>query len=69
MGVEFYLIETRQAAYAKFLQIVAGRDPLKDYTPNERLADFQSAFGKDLNVLEASFLRYMAKLAVTTKLD
>ncbi len=66
-ALSYYLIETRSHAYAKYLRKVAQRDPLKKYSTQERLEDFQKAFGKDLAVLDASFMRFMKKLAATTK--
>jgi hypothetical protein len=42
----------------KYLRTLAARDPLKDYTPEDRLRDFQSAYSADLSLLEAHLLRY-----------
>lgn len=61
-ALTFYLIETRSSNYARYLQTVVNRDPLKPYGPEARLADFQQAFGKDLTVLEADFLRFIATI-------
>lgn len=58
----FYLIETRPRQYVQYLTKIARRDPLKDYPAAERLADFQSVFGKDLGLLESQFLRYVSGL-------
>lgn len=61
-ALSFYLIETRPANYAKYLKAIASRDPLKEYPEEERLDDFKKAFGKDLNLLEADFLRFISRL-------
>ncbi|MCA9072183.1 MAG: DUF1570 domain-containing protein, partial [Planctomycetaceae bacterium] len=61
-ALSFYLIETRPAKYAAFLKTITSRDPMKAYPANERVADFQKAFGKDLDMLEADFLRFFARL-------
>ena len=61
-ALSFYLLETRSSRYAGYLKQIAARDPLKTYTSQERVADFQSAFGDDLNSLETGFLRYMERL-------
>jgi hypothetical protein len=54
----FFLLETRPADTVKYLRTLGTRDPLKDYPPEDRLRDFQSAFGTDLSLLEAHLLRY-----------
>lgn len=59
----FYLSESRRPDYVKYLKRIASRDPLKSpYSPDERLADLQHAFGKDLRWLETQFLRFLDKL-------
>lgn len=61
-ALSFFLIETRPQKYAQFLAKLAKRSPLTEYKPSERLADFQAVFGKDTRLLEAEFLRFIAKL-------
>lgn len=61
-ALSFYLIETRSANYARYLKTIANRDPMKDYPAEERLADFKKAFGSDLDLLEADFLRFITRL-------
>lgn len=61
-ALSFYLIETRPAKYAKYLGAIADRNPMSGYPAAERLADFQKAFGSDLEMLEADFLRFFARL-------
>jgi hypothetical protein len=63
-ALSFFLVETRPSEYARYLKTVAARDPLSEYTPAERLKDFQDAFGSDLTMLEAEFLRFAARLRV-----
>lgn len=58
----FFLIETRPRAYAEYLRLIAARDPLGAYGPDQRLADFKKAVSSDLPVLEAEFLRFMASI-------
>lgn len=60
-ALSFFLIETRPREYAKYLASIAARDPLKGYSPEQRLADFKQAFGKDTVMLEAEFLRFIAE--------
>ncbi len=61
-ALSFYLVETRSTKYAKYLKTIATRDPLKEYPEAERLADFKKAFGNDLDMLEADFLRFISRL-------
>ncbi|SFI39347.1 DUF1570 domain-containing protein [Planctomicrobium piriforme] len=56
----FYLAESRRADYVRYLKRIAARDPLEnEYTPQQRLADFQAVFGKDLRLVETQFLRFV----------
>ncbi|MCA9048650.1 MAG: DUF1570 domain-containing protein [Planctomycetaceae bacterium] len=59
----FFLMESpaRQRELVSYLQRLRDRDPLKEYTPEERLSDFQSVFG-DVSRLEVDFIRYMDRL-------
>lgn len=61
-ALSFFLVETRSAKYAKYLKTIASRDPLDDYPAEKRLEDFQKAFGSDLEMLEADFLRFISRL-------
>lgn len=58
-ALSFYLLETRPVEYSSYLRGIAARDPLMEYTAEQRLADFRAAFGKDLNWLEGQYLRYI----------
>ncbi|MBX3438289.1 MAG: DUF1570 domain-containing protein [Planctomycetaceae bacterium] len=61
-ALTFFLAETRSSQYAAYLKTVASRDPLQPYTPEDRLADFQAAFGTDVSRLEVAFLRFIDSL-------
>ncbi len=61
-AVTFYLSETSPRRYTTYLKTVAARPILQKYQAPVRLADFQKAFGNDLNLLEANMLRYMSKI-------
>jgi hypothetical protein len=58
-SLTFFLIETRPRQYAKYLALLAARNPLVAYPPAARIADFKQAFGNDLALLEAEFLRFI----------
>ncbi len=59
-ALTFFLIETRPRAYADYLRVMTTRDPLLVYSPQERVADFKRTVSKELPLLEAEFLRFMA---------
>ena len=66
-ALSFYLIETRRSDYAKYLQTVAARDPLLPYPPEERLADFRTAFGKDIAYFEGQYLLFLDRISAKIK--
>ena len=61
-ALSYFLLETRSQNYSKYLRIVSGRDPLKPYPARDRTADFQQAFGTNIDRLERDFLRFMSRL-------
>ena len=61
-ALSFFLIETRPRAYAEYLRAIATRDPLRGYPAEDRVADFKKAISKELPLLEAEFLRFIAAI-------
>ena len=61
-ALSFFLVETRSHQYMKYLALTANRTPFTEYTPAERTADFTSVFGDDWKMLEARFLRFIARM-------
>ncbi|MEZ6066928.1 MAG: DUF1570 domain-containing protein [Planctomycetaceae bacterium] len=61
-ALSFYLFETRPSEYSRYLRTTAARDPLSSYDAATRLADFEAAFGKDLDRLEAQYLTFIQRL-------
>jgi hypothetical protein len=59
-ALSFFLIETRPRAYAEYLRTIAARDPLQAYPGEDRVADFKNKISKELPLLEAEFLRFIA---------
>jgi hypothetical protein len=51
----------RARSFVRYLRILGERDPLQHYTAEERLKDFQSAFG-DVSKVEMDFLRSIDRL-------
>lgn len=63
-AVTFFLMETRSAEYTRYLKLLAERDAQRPYSADERLADFQRIFGRDLSSLEAQMNRFFDQLAL-----
>jgi hypothetical protein len=61
-ALTFYLVETLPREYARYLALTAARPGFEDYPSAQRLADFTSVFGGNLELVETKFLRYMAEL-------
>lgn len=60
--LSFYLFETRSHDYSRYLARVASRPPFSVYSDRARVADFRSAFGEDLQVIERQMLRFVEEL-------
>lgn len=58
-ALTFFLIETRRREYGTYIRKVAARKPLEEYSAEERVKDFEGAFGKDWLGLETAYLRYI----------
>jgi hypothetical protein len=61
-ALTFYLAETRPVELAKYLKVVATRNPLEKYEGDARVKDFRDAFGRDLRFLETGMLRFYDRL-------
>lgn len=61
-ALTFYLAETRDQNYAKYLRLTAKRGENGIYPSAQRVADFTKVFGDDLRLFEAQFLAYMNRL-------
>ena len=61
-ALAFYLSERRSGDFARYLQVIQKHDPFADYTAEQRVADFQTAFGKDIDWLQVEWLRFMDAL-------
>jgi hypothetical protein len=61
-ALTFYLIRTHREQFFQYLKNLAKKPPLDQDKPEQRLADFQAAFGNDIGQLEEEFARYMREL-------
>jgi hypothetical protein len=55
----FFLSETQPRQFSQYLTKTGTRPPLVEYTPQERVRDFQAIFGKDMVMLHARFQRFV----------
>lgn len=60
-ALTYFLIRKEAAAYIKYLTQISQKEPLELGTADQRLTEFQAAFG-DLSRLDAEFLRYVKTL-------
>ena len=58
-ALTYFLIETRPREYSRLIKLIAARPPGATYEEEQRGADFKAAFGSDLVLLEAKFLRFI----------
>lgn len=58
-ALNYFLLRTRGDQYVAYLKKMSEQTPLIPVSPEERLKDFTTTFGADLQTLDAEFLRYM----------
>ncbi|MDA7949949.1 MAG: DUF1570 domain-containing protein [Pirellulaceae bacterium] len=57
-----YLFKKREKDFIPYLKELSKREPLVEYTKQERLDDFRKYFGDELDKFDKSFLRYVSRL-------
>ena len=62
-ALTFYLTDREPAKYAEYLRNVTNRAPDDQYTPDQRLADFQQVFGSDLKMFDVRLVRFIESLS------
>lgn len=58
-----HLVATRKRAFVDYVRLQAAKQPLADDSPEERLRDFERAFGVSPTEIEADVVKAMARLA------
>ncbi len=58
----YFLLRKRREHYVAYLQDLARLKPLSEVPADQRLSQFRSAFGDDLEALDQEFVRYMRKV-------
>jgi hypothetical protein len=61
-ALTWFLIETRKDQFAEYMRTMASKPPLSADSREQRLRDFQAAFGLSPPELEPAFLRHTARL-------
>lgn len=61
-GLAFYLAESRKGEFNRYLQRIARRPMLANYTANDRIADFNESFGGSFEIFESHFKKYIEQL-------
>lgn len=61
-ALTYFLVKTRKEAYVDYLNRVAEKPRLVWNQPQERLAEFRAAFGDDLQLLDAEFVKFTRRL-------
>lgn len=64
-ALTFFLMQTRKSDFVAYMRDIAGKEPLLDDSPEERLADFKAAFGTTPGALEEAAFRHLSKLRST----
>ena len=61
-ALNYYLINTQGETYSKYLKVLAEQTPLVMQEPGARQEQFLKLFGRNLEELEADFLKYMGSV-------
>lgn len=61
-ALTFFLLKTRREDAFAYLKTLSRRGPLRDISSEQRLADFEAAFGGDVESLEPALTRFFARL-------
>ena len=61
-GLAYFLLKTRRKEAAAYLERLGERGPLTEDSPEQRLADFEAAFGESVESLEPALVRFLARL-------
>lgn len=59
-----FLNKAKTQQYMRYLKIVNDRPPLENYSAEDRLRDFRTAFGKSPDELDVDMRRFLARLSV-----
>lgn len=61
-ALTYFLMKTRREQYAKYLAKISAKPRLIWDQPDQRVRDFQEAFGSDLQKLDEDFARFIKRL-------
>jgi hypothetical protein len=58
----YFLIRTQRDEFAEYLRILQSKQPLDSHTPQQRLEDFVTAFGKTPEEMNEDFVRHIRRI-------
>ncbi len=61
-ALTYFLLKQHPKQYLEYLERISQKKPLVWDTPDTRLAEFQAAFGQNLQALDAEFVRFIVKI-------
>lgn len=61
-ALTYFLINQRMPQFLRYIKVIAAKPTLEQDPAEQRLADFQEAFGQNMHLLDASFLRFIDDL-------
>ncbi len=61
-ALTFYLSETHPQQYIRYLKRTSSRAPFTRYDAGDRLSDFAAVFGRNLDLFESHYLRFIRSL-------
>lgn len=61
-GLAYFLLKTKRKESAAYLERLGRRGPLSDDSTEQRLADFEAAFGENVEDLEPALVRFLDRL-------
>lgn len=61
-ALTYFLCKAKSKSYCDYLKILNERPPMVEYSAEDRLSDFRSAFGKSPEDLDVDFRKYMARV-------
>jgi hypothetical protein len=68
-ALTYFLVQQRMPQFLKYMRMMAAKPSLEQDTPEQRLENFQEAFGQNLHLLETSFLHFVDDLPHQNSLD
>jgi hypothetical protein len=66
-ALTYYLMQTRKEAFVGYMKTIARKEPLAEDSPEQRLRDFEEAFGAAPAAVEETMLRFLSRLRASSR--